>query len=457
MNYKNALNSILIFFMLFAHLVFLCAPKTQAAALKVEITPASYNIPGSGATQLTITVKDASGNLINGAGIALSDNCGGSFAPPSGVTGPVQLGTFITVFTGPATPATQPVIICVITAQAQNPPLPATPTDAGSDQKTIIVGQGYAPLVSIPGIGTPTSFTAHIIALYRLALGVIGIFALMMIVYGGFRYMTSAGNPTAMGDARDAIFNAILGLILALFSWLILSTINPELTVVKTPGTTPVLYSTSSSTSAVKCAEDDNLILANCKCIDGTTQPNPAPQKTCNTVCATNNCFKADFRIGFMTIDDFSTLNTYPSDYARAKAYAVYDTKYEKPLEANVKNITMCDMILAINAVDYTITPPGVPPPTYSLDVNLVGTIGTPPCINPPFDDIITNAYPAPLAGGYFGFMACNIPPYECLNDESECKFEAWSNSILCPIRIKVDWGGGNVKYATQFIKWYAP
>ena len=69
----------------------------------------------------------------------------------------------------------------------------------------------------------------YIVALYNFLLGAIGIIAMMMLVFGGFRYMTSAGNPAAMGDAKDIFYSAVIGLALALISYLIISAINPEL------------------------------------------------------------------------------------------------------------------------------------------------------------------------------------------------------------------------------------
>lgn len=48
--------------------------------------------------------------------------------------------------------------------------------------------------------------------------------------------MTSAGDPSKSSDARDQIFNAVLGLVIMLASWMILNTINPQLVELKEPG-----------------------------------------------------------------------------------------------------------------------------------------------------------------------------------------------------------------------------
>ncbi|OGL73415.1 hypothetical protein A3F28_00880 [Candidatus Uhrbacteria bacterium RIFCSPHIGHO2_12_FULL_57_11] len=69
----------------------------------------------------------------------------------------------------------------------------------------------------------------YIQAIYNYVLGIVGIIATVMIVYGGIRWLTAAGNMTTIGDAKKMITNAVVGVIIALGSYLILFTINPEL------------------------------------------------------------------------------------------------------------------------------------------------------------------------------------------------------------------------------------
>ncbi len=66
-------------------------------------------------------------------------------------------------------------------------------------------------------------------ALFNMFLVIAGAAAFIMIVVGGFRYLTSMGNPSKMGDAKSQVFNALIGLVLLLASFLILNTIGPEL------------------------------------------------------------------------------------------------------------------------------------------------------------------------------------------------------------------------------------
>lgn len=89
----------------------------------------------------------------------------------------------------------------------------------------------------VPGAETPTTVKTflpkYIQYIFNLALIIAGLIAFLSLVYGGFRYLASAGNPTTMSDARSQITAGILGLVILIASYLILIQINPELIVLK--------------------------------------------------------------------------------------------------------------------------------------------------------------------------------------------------------------------------------
>lgn len=91
--------------------------------------------------------------------------------------------------------------------------------------------------VPIPGLEETClpALPDYIVAIYNFALMIIGIICFGALLYGGFRYLTSAGKPAAMADAKDQIFSALLGLIILFSSYLILTTINPELAILSEP------------------------------------------------------------------------------------------------------------------------------------------------------------------------------------------------------------------------------
>jgi Cys-rich repeat protein len=65
---------------------------------------------------------------------------------------------------------------------------------------------------------------------YEWGIFIGGLAVLVSLLIGGFLYLTSVGNPTRMAEAKDRIFSAIIGLVLLFAIYLILRTINPDLT-----------------------------------------------------------------------------------------------------------------------------------------------------------------------------------------------------------------------------------
>ncbi len=136
----------------------------------------------------------------------------------------------------------------------------------------------YVPLVQIPGVDT-SNFLNYLRDIYNFLISIVGILAMAALVYGGFRYLTSVGNPAAVEDAKDIINSAVIGLVLALSSWLILNEINPDILVLKKPGQigAPQGKYGYNPTSFVKCfsnVDDPGYgTPANpCLCLDGTPQ-----------------------------------------------------------------------------------------------------------------------------------------------------------------------------------------
>jgi len=88
---------------------------------------------------------------------------------------------------------------------------------------------GYVPLEpSVAGEGFNGDYGSYFQRIYQLGIAITGILAVLFIVIGGFEYMLSE-SVFDKGAGRDKITAAIGGLILALASWMILNTINPDL------------------------------------------------------------------------------------------------------------------------------------------------------------------------------------------------------------------------------------
>ncbi|KKS89907.1 MAG: hypothetical protein UV65_C0025G0003 [Parcubacteria group bacterium GW2011_GWF2_43_11] len=82
---------------------------------------------------------------------------------------------------------------------------------------------------------TSFSLPEYVKYLFNFSLASAGLVIFIILIYAGVRRLTSAGNPAAQKEAKDRILAAILGLFVLLFSYLILTTINPELVFLSIP------------------------------------------------------------------------------------------------------------------------------------------------------------------------------------------------------------------------------
>lgn len=103
---------------------------------------------------------------------------------------------------------------------------------------------------SIPGMNTATQANPDpvgIIAnLFQFALLIGGLLAFVMIVYGGIEYAASGDSGSGQKEAKDRIQQALLGLLLLAGSFILLNTINPELTKLEFPTLTKIKQSSVS-------------------------------------------------------------------------------------------------------------------------------------------------------------------------------------------------------------------
>lgn len=73
-------------------------------------------------------------------------------------------------------------------------------------------------------------FALYVKYLVNLFIWIAGILALAGLIYGGILYLVSTGKPDRMASAKSQINAAFFGLLILLSSYLILNTINPQLT-----------------------------------------------------------------------------------------------------------------------------------------------------------------------------------------------------------------------------------
>jgi len=87
---------------------------------------------------------------------------------------------------------------------------------------------GFVPLEPLPGIPTTNDPVAYFNALFRLGVMLSGFLAIIMIVVGGFKYMTT-DSVSGKGESKEIIVSALAGLFLILLSVLLLQIINPDI------------------------------------------------------------------------------------------------------------------------------------------------------------------------------------------------------------------------------------
>lgn len=78
-------------------------------------------------------------------------------------------------------------------------------------------------------------FPAYVKYIFNLSIIVAGLVAFAAFVFGGIKYITSAGIPAHKKDATEQMFAAFLGLMILLSSYMFLTSINPELTLLAGP------------------------------------------------------------------------------------------------------------------------------------------------------------------------------------------------------------------------------
>lgn len=82
------------------------------------------------------------------------------------------------------------------------------------------MGDSCSPVAGdVPTIGNLSCIFQNVV---QSALALAGILLFILLLSGGFRYITSGGDPKAIESAQKTLTYAVLGLVLILVSYLIL-------------------------------------------------------------------------------------------------------------------------------------------------------------------------------------------------------------------------------------------
>jgi hypothetical protein len=66
--------------------------------------------------------------------------------------------------------------------------------------------------------------------IYLWSLGISGLLAVIMTIFGGYLVMSARGNGQQASKGKSFIYSSLVGMVLLLAAYLLLNTINPDLT-----------------------------------------------------------------------------------------------------------------------------------------------------------------------------------------------------------------------------------
>lgn len=83
--------------------------------------------------------------------------------------------------------------------------------------------------------GASVNLGACISRIYIWSLGISGLLAVAMSVFGGYLIMSARGNGAQVSKGKSYIISSLIGMVLLMCAYLLLNTINPELVDFTTP------------------------------------------------------------------------------------------------------------------------------------------------------------------------------------------------------------------------------
>lgn len=96
----------------------------------------------------------------------------------------------------------------------------------------VVIPMGFARALdvsTVSGISTKTDMHQLISDITAWITGIVGAIAILMLIYGGLRYVISAGNDDDIEKAKNIIMYAIIGIIVILIAFVVVKTVNDAL------------------------------------------------------------------------------------------------------------------------------------------------------------------------------------------------------------------------------------
>jgi len=165
-----------------------------------------------------------------------------------------------------------------------------------AEEETAVVASpssdnSYNLQVRIPGFTAGGDLATYIAAIYKFLIGFAAVLAVIMIMVGGVQWMMAGGSPERVSNAKSYITSALIGLVLALSSFILLQTINPRLVNLEMPKLKPIT-GLEPITGAGEQEGEEEEIKGACSCTDDCH--NNKTDKECKTLCDNIYVFKAE-------------------------------------------------------------------------------------------------------------------------------------------------------------------
>lgn len=137
-----------------------------------------------------------------------------------------------------------------------------------------------------------TTIGEYIQAIYKYAIGAVGILATVVLMFGGILWLTAGGNQERVTNAKSWITASLTGLVLTLCSYLILATVNPALTTFKPIKVATVMALGCCTYTENGASKTESINETDCKTKKGTFSKNVCSdrEKICKEFTTRDNC-----------------------------------------------------------------------------------------------------------------------------------------------------------------------
>ncbi len=90
-----------------------------------------------------------------------------------------------------------------------------------ADNSLMTSQEGFNKIGTAYGNSTPLDIRITVARIINVVLGLLGVIFVVLAIFAGFKYMTSAGSEEKTKEAMDILRTAVIGLLIILMAWAI--------------------------------------------------------------------------------------------------------------------------------------------------------------------------------------------------------------------------------------------